>query len=156
MGKHDENLIDQSALYLVSFFETERKSKVVTKHGEYFSQLSALGLIDKACMLYASTYEGRVKATRHNLKQHKKTPILISNDGIAAYPTKSPFHPDCVWVFNHDYRMEILTPTKTRLVYDRHKIFLDIDVSVHTLTKQRTRMHEMLYFYMTVTERQNT
>ena len=156
MRKHDENLIDRSALYLVSLFETERKTKVVTIHGEYYSRLSALGLIDKACMLYASTYEGRVKATRYNLNQHKKTPILISTNGVAAYPTKSPFHPECVWVFNHDYRMEILTPTKTRLVYDRHKIFVDVDVSIQTLKKQRTRMHEMLYFYMNVNERQNT
>ncbi|RNF39474.1 competence protein ComK [Planococcus salinus] len=156
MRKHDEQLIDRSALILMSVFETERKSKVVTKHGEYYSRLSALGLIDKTCMLYASTYEGRVKATRHNLKQHKKTPILISTDGVAAYPTKSPFHPDCVWVFDQDYRMEKLTPTKTRLIYDQHKIFVDVDVSVQTLKKQRTRMYEMLYFYMKVSERQNT
>src|SRR5690606_41148798 len=76
--KYDENLIDRSVLFVESYFETERKSKVVTKDGVFYSRDSVLTLIDQACMMFASTYEGRVKATRHNLKQHKKTTLLIS------------------------------------------------------------------------------
>ncbi|MDN7244522.1 competence protein ComK [Planococcus shenhongbingii] len=156
MGKYEENFIDRSALFLISSFETERKTKVVTKHGEYYSRLPALQLLDQACMLYASTYDGRVKATRYNLKQHKKTPILISNDGVAAFPTKSPTHPECIWIFNHDYRTEKLAAGKTRIIYEQHNVSVELDVSIHTLEKQRTRMYEMLYYYMKIQDRHNT
>lgn len=153
MGKYDVNFIDRSVLFLLSSFETERKSKVVTTHGEYYSRLSALQLIDGACMLYASTYEGRVKATRHNLKLHKKTPILISSDGVAAFPTRSPSHQECAWVFNHDYRTEFVSIGKTKLIYDQYGVSVVLDVSIHTLEKQRTRMYEMLYYYLKVRNR---
>ena len=156
MKKTDENLIDRSVLFVVSAFETERNSKIVTKNGEFYSRDSALSLIDKACMLYASTYEGRVKATRHNLKQHKKTTLLISEDGLAAYPTRSPNHPDCVWIFNHENRLEALGPHRTRIIYDQYNVHIDVNVSIKTLQKQRSRMYEMLYFYMTVRARQKT
>ncbi|MGO1057855.1 competence protein ComK [Planococcus sp. FY231025] len=156
MRKYEYHFIDRSTLYLMSFFETERRTKIVTKHGVMYSPLSAMQLIDRTCMLYASTYEGRVKANRHNLKQHKKTPILISNDGVAAFPTKSPSHPECIWIFNHDYRTEKVSPGKTRIIYEKYGITLDLDVSIHTLEKQRTRMYEMLYYYMKVRDRHNT
>ncbi|HSP22162.1 MAG TPA: competence protein ComK [Planococcus sp. (in: firmicutes)] len=153
MGKYYENFIDRSTLFLLSSFETEHKSKVVTNHGEYYSRLSAMQLIDRACMLYASTYEGRVKATRYNLKQHKKTPILISSDGVAAFPTRSPSHPECAWIFNHDYRTEYVSVGKTRVIYEQYGISVVLNVSIHTLEKQRTRMYEMLYYYLKVRDR---
>jgi len=157
LGKYEGNFIDRSALFLLSSFETERKTKVVTKNGEFYSRLPALQLLDRACMLYASTYDGRVKATRHNLKQHKKTPILISSeDGVAAFPTKSPTHADCAWIFNHDYRTEFVSATRTRIIYEKHNVTIELDVSIHTMEKQRTRMYEMLYYYMKVRDRHNT
>lgn len=156
MGKYEENFINRSTLFLMSSFETERKTKVVTKHGEFYSRLPALQLLDHACMLYASTYDGRVKANRHNLKQHKKTPILISTDGVAAFPIKSPTHPECAWIFNHDYRTEFLSPTRTRIVYEQHDISVELEVSIHTMEKQRSRMYEMLYYYMKIRDRHNT
>jgi len=154
--QYDEKLIDRSVLFVISSFENGWKSKIVTKDGVFYSSYSALALIDKACMLYASTYEGRVKATRHNLRQHKKTTLLISEDGVAAYPTKSPTHPECVWIFNQDYRLESITPTKTRLIYDQYQVSAEVNVSTHTLQKQRTRMYEMLYYYMRIRDKNNT
>jgi competence protein ComK len=157
LRKYEGIFIDRSALFLLSSFETERKTKVVTAHGEFYSQLPALQLLDKACMLYASTYDGRVKATRHNLKQYKKTPILISGEnGVAAFPTKSPSHPECAWIFNHDYRIEFVSATRTRIVYDQHNVAIELDVSIHIMEKQRTRMYEMLYYYLKIRDRHNT
>lgn len=156
MKQLDENLIDQSVLFIVSSFENGYKSKIVKKDGVFYSSYSALTLINRACMLYASTYEGRVKATRHNLQQHKKTTLLISEDGLAAYPTKSPNHSECVWIFNQDYRIESLTPTTSRLIYDQYQVSVEVNVSMHTLQKQRTRMHEMLYYYMRPRSKNNS
>lgn len=153
MKNYEEPPIDRDVLFLESFYETERRSRITTKDGVRYSRDSPLVLIDKACMLFASTYEGRVKATRHNLKQHKKTTLLISEDGLAAYPTKSPSQLDCVWIFNHQYRLEELSPTRTRIIYDQFGVFTEVNVSVHTLSKQRTRLYEMIYYYSAIRER---
>jgi competence protein ComK len=156
LKEYDENLIDKSVLLIAPSNESDCRTKIITKNGVVYSSFSALSLIDKACMLFASTYEGRVKATRHNLHQHKKTPILISEDGVAAYPTKSPDNPECVWIFNQEYRMESLAPAKTLLIYDQYKLSIEVNVSMHTLQKQRLRMHEMLYYYMRIRNKHNT
>ena len=151
--KNDENLIDRPVLFVESYFETGRKSKIVTKDDVFYSRDSVLTLIDKACMMFASTYEGRVKATRHNIKQHKKTTLLISEDGLAAYPTKSPGKPDCVWIFNHQYRLEAIAPNRTRILFDEFNVSTEVNVSIGILQKQRSRMYEMMYFYSDVRER---
>lgn len=151
--KYDEHLIDRSVLFVESYFEKGKKSKIVTKNGVFYSHHSVQTLIDRACMMFASTYEGRVKATRHNLKQYKKTTLLISEDGLAAYPTKSPGSPDCVWIFNHHYRLEIIAPNRTRILFDEYKVLVEVDVSIRILQKQRGRLHEMIYFYTHVRER---
>lgn len=153
MKNHDEKLIDRSVLFVESYFETEKKSKIVTKDGVLYSNNSVLTLIDKTCMMFASTYEGRVKATRHNLKQHKKTTLLISEDGLAAYPTKSPGNPDCVWIFNHHYRLETIAPNRTRILFDEFNVSTEVNVSVGILQKQRSRMYEMIYYYSNVREK---
>lgn len=151
--KQDEHLIDRSVLFVESYFETGKKSKITTKNDIFYSRDSVLTLIDKACMMFASTYEGRVKATRHNLKQHKKTTLLISEDGLAAYPTKSPNNPDCVWIFNHHYRLETIAPTRTRILFDEFNVSTEVNVSIGILQKQRSRMYEMIYYYSDVRER---
>lgn len=152
MERPVENLIDQSVLFVLSAFETEKKSKIVTKHSVYYSRDSVLSLIDQACMLAASTYEGRIKANRHNLKHFKKNTLSI-RDGLSGYPTHSPNHPDCVWILNHDNRFESLGPNRPRIHYDRWAVQIDVNVSVNILKKQKMRMPEMLYFYTTVRSR---
>lgn len=155
LKKYEKNYIDRTTLMLLPLFEGDFKTRIVTTHGEYFSVLPILQLIDRACMQYASTYDGRVKATRYNLKQFKKTSILFSPQGVgvAAFPTKSATQAECVWIFNHDFRIEYVAPAKTRIIFDRYNFLHVLDISVHTLEKQRTRMHEMLYYYMKVRDR---
>lgn len=153
MKNYEEPPIDRNVLFLESFYETQRRSRIITKDGIRYSRDSPLVLIDKACMLYASAYEGRAKATRHNLKQHKKNTLLISEDGLAAYPTKSPSQLDCVWVFNHQYRLEAISPARTRIVYDQYGVFTEVSVSMHTLAKQRTRLYQMICYYSANRER---
>lgn len=153
MKNYDVNLLDRSVLFVENYFEKDKKSQITTKDGVFYSRHSVLTLIDKTCMMFASTYEGRVKATRHNLKQHKKTTLLISEDGLAAYPTKSPDHPDCVWIFNHHYRLETIAPNRTRILFDEFNVSTEVNVSIGILQKQRSRMYEMIYYYSNVRQK---
>ncbi len=156
MKNIQESLINRNVLFIERLFEQEKQAKITTKDGVLYSRNSPIELIDKACMLFASTYEGRVRATRHNLKQYKKTTLLISEDGLAAYPTKSPAQFDCIWIFNHFYRLEALSSTKTQIIYDQFGVSKELNVSMHTLVKQRTRLLEMIYFYSSIRERHNS
>lgn len=150
---YDDKVLDRSVLFVESFYETGRKSKIVTKDGIFYSRHSVLTLIDRTCMMFASTYEGRVKATRHNLKQHQKTTLFISEDGLAAYPTKSPDHFDCVWIFNHQYRLETIAPNRTRIYFDDYSVSTEVDVSIGILQKQRNRLYEMIFYYSNAREK---
>lgn len=136
---------DQDVLFLESWYETGKRSRITTTYGVFYSPDPPLTLIDKASMLFAFPNGGRVKATRHNLKIHGKNIILFSNCGLAAYPTHSPCQLGCVWIFNHHYKLEAITSIRTRIIYERFGISKEVDASAHNLSKQRKRLHEIIF-----------
>jgi len=138
--------IDRDVLFLESWFETGRRSRITTTYGVFFSPDPPLTLIDKASMLFAFPNGGRMKATRHNLKAHEQNIILFSNCGLAAYPTQPPSQLGCVWIFNHHYSLEPISPTKTRIIYEHFGIAKEVDDSIHNLSKQRKRLHEVIFY----------
>ncbi len=61
---------------------------------------TAMQLIEEACLIYGSTYEGRRKATMYRTDFKRKVPIPISiNREIYTFPTHSPSDYDCAWIF---------------------------------------------------------
>lgn len=95
-------------------------------------------------MRYFSTYEGRIRASRFQMEFHKKTPLLISENSIEAFPTMSPSNPECMWVFNHSFTLKFHTLKSTILHYD-HGLEVVVNASIHTIEKQRARMIMMIY-----------
>ena len=103
-------------------------------------------LLNKACIRYASTMEGRIQATRIFMKYPKKTPILIEPSEIGAFPTMSYQHQECVWLFNHHFDVEELDKGKS-LVTFRNGTSIIVFVSKHVLLKQQHRLHFTLDTY---------
>ncbi|WP_271854110.1 competence protein ComK [Planococcus maritimus] len=137
--------IDRELVLLESWYETDKRSRVTTTNGVYYSTEPPLALIDKARLTVACPHNLRLKATRHNLKRFEKHIVLYSKDGISAYPTQSPSKLTCVWIFNHQYTMEFVSPTKTRIIYKQFGISKEIDASIHHLSRQRKRQHELFF-----------
>ncbi|AQQ54468.1 competence protein ComK [Planococcus lenghuensis] len=145
MKKCDSEFIDHNTLAVTALFTHGMRSRIYTRNGIRDSALTPLQLIDRACMRYASTYEGRVAAIRYSLDLHKKTPVLISPNDLGAFPTMSPKHLECAWIFNHEFMLEP-AEMQTRLIFEQN-ISVTLNVSMHTIKKQKSRLYEILYFY---------
>ena len=146
MKKCDSNLIDKRALLLESVFTGGKKSKIITTHGTYYSDMSVHELLNNACIRYASTMEGRMQATRIFMKYPKKTPILIEPTAIGAFPTMSYQHQECVWLFNHHFEVEELEKGKCLVTFPNGES-ITVNVSKHVLLKQQHRLHFTLDTY---------
>jgi competence protein ComK len=145
----DSYLIDHRALMLVSVFTEGNKSKIITTHGTYYSKMSVLDLLDKACIRFASTMEGRMDATRIFMKFPRKTPIVIKPGEIGAFPTMSYKKLECVWFFNHLFEIEELEKGKSRVTF-RDGTTTTVHVSKHVLVKQQHRLHFTLETYRNI------
>ena len=91
---------------LEPFFTDGYNSKILTKKGIRYSKMTVRELLEEACLRYASTFEGRMKATRIFMKYYRKTPLIIDPNEIGAVPTMSYEHLDCVWLFNHHFLVD--------------------------------------------------
>ncbi|ALS76559.1 hypothetical protein AUC31_15685 [Planococcus rifietoensis] len=137
--------VDREVLFLESWYETGRRSRITTTYGIFYSPDSPLTLIDKASMLLSFPNGERRKATRHNLKAYEENIILFSHCGFAAFPTHPPSQLGCVWIFKHPYTLEAVSTFKTRIIYERYGIAKEVDASIHALSKQRKRLHEIVF-----------
>jgi len=139
---------------LESVFTEDNKSKIITTHGTYYSKMSVLDLLDKACIRYASTMEGRIHATRIFMKFPRKTPIVIKPGEIGAFPTMSYKNLDCVWLFNHHFDVDELGKGKSRVTF-RNGTSVTVHVSKHVLEKQQHRLHFTLDTYRIIHQESN-
>lgn len=137
--------VDRDVLFLESWYETGRRSRITTTYGVFYSPDTPLTLIDKASMSFVLPNGGRAKATRHNLKIREKNIIVFSTCGLAAYPTHSPCQLGCVWIFNHPYKLEAISSIRTRIIYEHFGISKEIDAPIHNLSKQRNRVHKIIF-----------
>ncbi|MET1015123.1 MAG: competence protein ComK [Paenisporosarcina sp.] len=140
----DSLRIDTDTLVIQPIFENALKTHIITTHGSYTSSFSQLELLNLACMRYFSTYEGRIQASRFQTSFHRKTPLLVAENGIEAFPTMSPLKPDCMWIFNHTFKVKFHTNKSTLLQYE-NGIEIVVNASIHTIEKQRSRMIMMIY-----------
>ena len=131
------------ALAVESFFDGTHQSKIYTLAGIKLSKLTPLELIDKACMHYGSTVEGRRVSASKTLNYSQKTPIVIAPYSVGAFPTASYKNDNCVWIFNHPFQVESLADGTSLVKFDQGTT-LQVNVSKQTLLKQQQRLHTLL------------
>lgn len=144
--KTNSELIDTQTLMLESVFIDKVKTRIVTTHGTYYSEESILNLLEKACIRYASTVEGRLQAAKKLMNYSVKTPLLIEPNHFGAFPTMSYRHVECVWIFNHPFYVEELSKGKS-VVHFSNGISVPVNASKHVLLKQHQRLHTSLNIY---------
>ncbi|SDM36763.1 competence protein ComK [Psychrobacillus sp. OK028] len=145
-SKNNSNLIDSETLLLEAVFIGKVKTRIVTTHGIYYSTKSPLELLEDACNRFASTFEGRVMATRKLMNYSVKTPLLIEPNGLGAFPTMSYRRVECVWIFNHPFYVDELDKGKS-IVHFMNGISVPVHTSKNVLLKQHQRLHTSLNIY---------
>lgn len=133
-------MINRKVLALESVFTNGNKSKITTTHGIHYSKMSALELLNNACMRYASTLEGRMKAIKAILNYYQKTPVLINPNEFGAFPTLSYKNVECIWIFNHHFYVNELGEGISQIVFD-NGIHMTVKASKNVLLKQQQRLH---------------
>lgn len=155
MLRCDSYLIDRHTLSLEAFFIGENKSKITTTKGIHYSKMSVHEILDKVCIRYGSSFQGRKEATK-NLLKYNKTPIVIKPNEIFAFPTKSIDHPECVWIFNHRFEVEEVEKGKSQLTFMNGTSII-VYVSKHVILKQQQRLHSTLgMYYMLLGEKKRS
>ena len=122
------------------------KSKIVTTQGIYFSKMSSTQLLGSACIRFASTLEGRIEAIKKLMNYPNKTPVLIEPKEIGAFPTMSYKNSECVWIFNHPFRIESLGKGKSKVTFHNGMSFI-LNTSKDVLLKQQQRLHTAIDTY---------
>ncbi|WP_064093117.1 competence protein ComK [Rossellomorea aquimaris] len=106
---------------------------------EFFSTKSRIKILEEACFINRSSYDGRIKAVRHELNYHRKTPLMISpHDYIYAIPTMSPTHYDCIWLF-HLHIDSVSSKQGKTYVQFKNGSTLEVNCSEKVLNRQRER-----------------
>ncbi|AYC28871.1 competence protein ComK [Paenisporosarcina cavernae] len=142
----DSVWINEKTRVLKPVFTGDYQTEIVTESGSYFSKKSCLELLQLVCLRYFSDYEGRIKAARHYLKYDRKTPVYLGDANFSCFPTRSPKHPECMWIFNQEYSIYAydLANKKTVLLY-ADAATIEVNASRHTLEKQLNRTIMMVY-----------
>jgi competence protein ComK len=138
--KRRRGLVTQSTMAMYPAFHETYQTVLLDFSGkEIFSEKPMLNIIKEACMENGSSYDGRIKAVRHVLPYHRKTPLMISREqNIYAFPTMSPEHYECIWLF-HLHIQEFTAMNHKTLIHFKNGCSLKVDSSLEVLTKQRER-----------------
>ena len=121
----------------------ENKSEIITTHGTYYSKLKPLDLLNKACINYFSSKQGRTEVTKNLLNYSRKPPFIIVPNEIGVFPTKSSKSPDCVFIFNHRISVEEVAKGQSVITF-MAGISITVKVSKHTILKQYQRLHTLM------------
>lgn len=120
-------------------------SIVVEKEAIYYVKMTPLEIIKQSCLeLDSTTYEGRRKAIADKLSLKYKTPMMLSKAEIFAFPTTSPAHQECCWVFQHPAINIGKADNKGALFIHLEKQ-IKLNISYHTLKTQFERAFQLRY-----------
>lgn len=139
----DSYLIDVRTLAVKSFYTDGYQSEIITTHGCYYSKLTPQNLLNKACLQYFSTMQGRISAAATLLNFDKKPPFLIAPNEVGVFPTASPRNANCVWIFNHRFIIKEVEKGKTIVTF-MDGTAITVAASKHTIIKQHGRLHTLL------------
>lgn len=134
-------LITEKTIALFPAKQIEYNTIIYEEHNTLLTKETTLELIEKACLNYGSTYDGRRKSVMHRTGYRRLVPIPISiSRDIYAFPTHSPKHYECAWIFlDHiDFWKANRDSQETTIVFKNGKSLV-VDVSEHVIQKQVQR-----------------
>lgn len=145
MIHEQEHLIDHRTIAVESYFKDGYRSKVTKLNGIFFSEKTLLELINDACLMYASTLEGRKRAVMETFNYYKP-PVIIAPYNLSFFPTASYNNYDCALIFNHPFRF-LQSKKGVSLLRFYDAIDITVSASMHTLIQQHQRLHTVINYF---------
>lgn len=142
----DSYLINDETLALEPFFIGKIRTKIIMIDGIRYSEESPIRLLEKACLRYGSTKQGRIDAVKEKMNYMHRTPLIITPFSVGALPTVSSENLSCVWIFNHPFTIEELEKGKSAVKLLNGEIII-VPVSKHSLLNQKNKLHSALNMF---------
>lgn len=136
-------LLDEKVLSLEHYFLGKYKSKITRIDGVRLSKESPISLLEKACLRYGATMEGRIDAVKEKMEYMHRTPFIIIPFSVGAFPTISSESLFCAWIFNHPFVIEELEKGKSKVTLANGETIF-VPVSKHSLLNQKKKLHSAL------------
>ncbi|MEI3597618.1 MULTISPECIES: competence protein ComK [unclassified Oceanobacillus] len=122
---------------------------VLTSEGKHYVKKPPFDIIKESASKTFLTYEGSTYLIREKLGFKYKLPLPINTAlGIYAFPTMSPSHPDCIWLFYH--RIKSIEDISEESVLYKSKVHfvdgtsLSLTTSCYSLDKQMKRTQQCI------------
>ncbi|QPC46017.1 competence protein ComK [Mangrovibacillus cuniculi] len=123
-------------------------TEVISAQGSFLNPMKPIDVIKFSCEYYGSSLDGRIHGTKNMIQVTKKCPIMISPESdIFMFPTKSPFHPQCIWVAVNHVTHYQSTPTGETSVTFTDKKVIQLPISYASFEQQmrKTAMLQISY-----------
>lgn len=123
-------------------------TKIIEEETAFYTEASAIQVINDACLKRWTTYEGRRNAVTKHTKMTRKVPIPIcAAENITFFPTHAIDHFDNHWLaLEHIMRVESLPEEKqlAKVIFN-NGLAIDIPASSYIIEKQIERAFECSY-----------
>lgn len=135
----DHYRITRNTMALVPSYRFDSSTLVIEVNKQFYVKQTALEIINNGCLEGYSSYKGRREAAIYQIGSIYKVPIAINpNLDIFSFPTHSPTHHDCHWLFyNHikEYSSANNKPSHSIVTLSNTSKIL-VPISVSALKKQ--------------------
>lgn len=140
MEEKTDYLVGTKTMGLREANHPEYATIIYDTRGIYSSRKTSLQLLNEACILIGGAdYQGKIKAIQYKFGYSKKTPLIICLlETVYAFPTKSPTHYDCRWVFPGHVK-DIVWENGRYYSAFKNGLKMEINCSLHTYKEQEKR-----------------
>mgnify|MGYP001026759736 FL=1 len=106
----------------------DKKSRVIETNGDYIVDDNAYSIMERSCLYFGSSYEGRLLSSKSILGSVYKAPIVIEESrSIIFFPVKSSVVKQNIWISLNNLVSYNKHDKKTIITFKRDKqILLDI------------------------------
>ncbi|UCZ52936.1 competence protein ComK [Bacillus shivajii] len=129
--------INEETIALIPAKSIEYDTIVLEENAKYYVKQTPINIINKGCLEGGSDYKGRRRAVTHLTGTVNKVPIPINPHlNLYAFPTHSPKHRECSWLFYHHIRkLTPESPHETTVTFTNDDS-IQMNVSYSILEKQ--------------------
>ncbi|WP_223701125.1 competence protein ComK [Sutcliffiella deserti] len=140
-----EYTISHTTIAILPNLHPEYQTMIIDMEGIFYTKDRSGVILNRSCLKYGASYDGRKEAATHLTNYVQKTPILISEvEGIIALPTHSPEHEDCAWILYH--QIKEIKPSKRTCCMIKFHNYTELEVKISSQTmRQQIQKASVIY-----------
>lgn len=140
-------IINEKTLAFTSIDSNYYRTKIYEENDIIYMHESPLTIIEKSCLHYGSSFEGRKEAAKQILNKNSKLPVTITpHIGLFFLPTTSHRNKECVW-FSY-YQVEDFFEFDDHLaVLLSNKQVINVNISYNQFDLQLKRTSQVIAYF---------